>query len=118
MSSAGNLLDEAYAKACVEIARNNKDFVMGFIAQETQNTAADDQFITMTPGCQLPSGEEQRANSDGLGQQYNTPKKLIGEKSVDIIIVGRGIIGAADPVTEAERYRRKGWEAYTARISA
>lgn len=118
MSSAGNLLDEAYAKACVEIARKNTDFVMGFIAQETQNTEADDQFMTMTPGCQLPSGEEKSAGGDGLGQQYNTPQKLIGEKSVDIIIVGRGIIGAADPVVEAERYRRKGWEAYKARISA
>ncbi|KFX95092.1 hypothetical protein V495_06840 [Pseudogymnoascus sp. VKM F-4514 (FW-929)] len=118
MSSAGNLLDEAYAKACVEIARKNTDFVMGFIAQETQNTAPDDQFMTMTPGCQLPSGDEKSSGGDGLGQQYNTPQKLIGEKNVDIIIVGRGIIAAADPVAEAERYRKKGWEAYKARISA
>lgn len=112
MSSAGNLLDEAYANACVEIARENKDFVMGYIGQESLNRSPEDQFITMTPGCQLGSA------GDGLGQQYNTPAKLIGEKEVDIIIVGRGIIKADDPVQEAERYRRKGWEAYEARIAA
>jgi uridine monophosphate synthetase len=31
--------------------------------------------------------------------------------------VGRGIIFAADPVREAERYRRKAWEAYEERIA-
>jgi uridine monophosphate synthetase len=118
MSSAGNLLDAAYTKACVDIARDHRDFVMGYIAQESLNTSADDQFITMTPGCQLPSGDEGQPNGDGLGQQYNTPARLIGEKGVDIIIVGRGIIKAADPVYEAERYRRKGWAAYEERIAA
>lgn len=117
MSSAGNLLDAAYAKACVDIARDNKDFVMGYIAQESLNSTPDDQFITMTPGCQLPARDEQQVTGDGLGQQYNTPAKLIGEKGVDIIIVGRGIIKADNPVAEAERYRKKGWEAYEARIS-
>ena len=112
MSSAGNLLDEAYANACVEIARDNKDFVMGYIGQESLNRIPEDQFITMTPGCQLGSA------GDGLGQQYNTPAKLIGEKGVDIIIVGRGIIKADDPVKEAQRYQQKGWEAYEARIAA
>jgi uridine monophosphate synthetase len=117
MSSAGNLLDAAYAKACVDIARDNKDFVMGYIAQESLNSTRRDQFITMTPGCQLPARDEQQVSGDGLGQQYNTPAKLIGEKGVDIIIVGRGIIKADNPVAEAERYRKKGWEAYEARIS-
>lgn len=116
MSSAGNLLDAAYAAACVEIARANKGFVMGYIAQESLNSAADDQFITMTPGCQLPAREERLVNGDGLGQQYNTPAKLIGEKGVDIIIVGRGIIAAENPGAEAERYRRSGWEAYETRV--
>lgn len=118
MSSAGNLLDAAYAQACVNIARDNKDFVMGYIAQESLNTQAEDQFITMTPGCQLPSEDQEKAMGDGMGQQYNTPAKLIGEKGVDIIIVGRGIIKAECPQAEAERYRIKGWEAYEARVAA
>lgn len=117
MSSAGNLLDAAYAQACVDIARAHGDFVMGYIAQESLNSAPDDQFISMTPGCQLPASDEEAVVGDGLGQQYNTPAKLIGEKGTDIIIVGRGIIRAEDPSAEAERYRRKGWEAYEARVA-
>jgi len=34
----------------------------------------------------------------------------------DIVIVGRGIVKAEDPVAEAERYRRKAWEAYEERV--
>jgi uridine monophosphate synthetase len=118
MSSAGNLLDEKYAQTCVDIARNNKDFVMGYIAQESLNTSPGDQFLSMTPGCQLPPGDETEVKGDGLGQQYNTPKKLVGLLGTDIIIVGRGIIKATDPVAEAERYREKGWEAYEERIAS
>jgi uridine monophosphate synthetase len=91
---------------------------MGYIAQESLNSIPEDQFITMTPGCQLPAEGEETLTGDGLGQQYNTPAKLIGEKGVDIIIVGRGILKADDPVREAERYRTRGWEAYEARIAA
>ncbi len=120
MSSAGNLLDATYAQHCVDIARSHKDFVMGYIAQESLNTQRGDAFITMTPGCQLPPvGEDEgKKLGDGMGQQYNTPAKLIGEKGVDIIIVGRGIIAADNPVAEAKRYQMKGWEAYEARIAA
>lgn len=118
MSSAGNLLDAKYAQACVEIARNHKDFVMGYIAQESLNDTADDQFVTMTPGCQLPPpGDEGEVKGDGMGQQYNTPKKLVGTMGSDVVIVGRGIISAADPVAEAERYRKMAWQAYQERIS-
>ena len=33
----------------------------------------------------------------------------------DIVIVGRGILKADDPQTEAERYRRHAWQAYLER---
>jgi uridine monophosphate synthetase len=118
MSTKGMLLGPEYTKACVKAARGRKDFVMGFISQESLNSQPEDNFIHMTPGCKLPpEGEEENGTvaGDGLGQQYNTPAKLIGIAGTDVIIVGRGIINAADPQSEAERYRRKGWKAYLAR---
>jgi uridine monophosphate synthetase len=117
MSSAGHLMTPEYQKQTVEIARSNRDFVMGFIAQRSLNTEPDDNFITMTPGCQLPPpGQEGKKMGDDLGQQYNTPHKLIFEQGCDIIIVGRGIVRAADRKVEAERYKRAAWTAYEKRI--
>ncbi|KAG9239089.1 orotidine 5'-phosphate decarboxylase-like protein [Amylocarpus encephaloides] len=120
MSSKGNFMNREYTDACVESAREHKDYVMGFIAQESLNTEPDDQFMTMTPGCQLPPEDDEDAvvEGDGRGQQYNTPTKIVGLLGNDIIIVGRGIIFSADPVVEAERYRRKAWEAYQERIAS
>ncbi|RYP28068.1 hypothetical protein DL767_007399 [Monosporascus sp. MG133] len=118
MSSQGNFMDERYTKACVEAARDHKDFVMGFVAQEMLNSEPSDDFITMTPGCQLPpeGGDEDAAVAgDGKGQQYNTPKKLVGFCGSDIVIVGRGILKADSPQSEAERYRRRAWQAYSER---
>jgi uridine monophosphate synthetase len=120
MSSKGNFMNREYTNACVESAREHKDYVMGFIAQESLNSEADDDFVTMTPGCQLPpeqDDEDAEIEGDGKGQQYNTPTKIVGLMGNDVVIVGRGIIFAADPVREAERYRRKAWEAYEERIA-
>lgn len=103
MSSKDNLLDEKYAKKCVEIAKEHSDFVMGFIAQE--KLVDDENFITMTPGVKMTKG------GDNLGQQYNTPEKVIKEKKSDIIIVGRGIYEAENSIEEAKKYQKAGWEA-------
>ena len=119
MSSKGNFMTREYTDACVEAAREHKDYVMGFISQETLNTKPEDEFLSMTPGCQLPprgGDEDGGVEGDGKGQQYNTPQKIIGIMGNDVIIVGRGIIKAEDPVLEAERYRKKAWEAYEQRI--
>jgi uridine monophosphate synthetase len=123
MSSAGNFMNSEYTAACVAAAREHREYVMGFIAQESQNTQPEDQFINMTPGCQLPpedeeETEETQLRGDGKGQQYNTPRKLVCAQGNDIVIVGRGIIKAANPRAEAERYRRHAWEAYEERISS
>ncbi|KAK3057723.1 orotidine 5'-phosphate decarboxylase, partial [Teratosphaeriaceae sp. CCFEE 6253] len=80
MSSAGNLLTPEYTAACVQQARRHKDFVLGFIAQQSLNKEAGDNFICLTPGVQLAPG------GDALGQQYSTPQKVIGEGGTDIII--------------------------------
>jgi uridine monophosphate synthetase len=90
---------------------------MGYVAQESLNSILDDEFLSMTPGCQLPPEDGNGdVNVDGLGQQYNTPQKLIGKLGTDIVIVGRGILKAADSVAEAERYREEAWRVYEERI--
>ncbi len=117
MSSEGHLMTAEYRKQSVDIARSHRDFVMGFIAQRSLNTEPEDNFISMTPGCQLPpSGQEGKKMGDSLGQQYNTPRKLIFEQGCDIIIVGRGIVRASDRKAEAEKYKEAGWAAYEERI--
>jgi uridine monophosphate synthetase len=120
MSSAGNFMNKEYTQACVEAAREHKDFVMGFVSQEALNSLPEDDFVHMTPGCQLPPPEEDENGpvaGDGKGQQYNTPQKIIGLAGADIVIVGRGILKAIDPPSEAERYRAAAWKAYTERIA-
>lgn len=117
MSSAGHLMTPEYRQASVNIARAHREFVMGFIAQRCLNSEPDDNFITMTPGCQLPPpGQEGQKLGDSLGQQYNTPEKLILEQGCDIIIVGRGIVRADDRNAEAQRYKAAGWAAYETRL--
>jgi uridine monophosphate synthetase len=110
MSSSGNLMTGAYTEQCVVEARKNPEFVMGFIAQRSLNEKPGDNFITMTPGVQIG------ATGDDLGQQYNTPEKVIAEAGTDIIIVGRGVYGAQDKRAKAEEYRVRAWKAYEERI--
>lgn len=50
--------------------------------------------------------------SDQLGQQYNSPRQMVTENHVDIIIVGRGILNAEDPVAVARQYQHAGFDAY------
>ena len=112
MSSRNNRFTADYTNACVTDARANKNFVMGFIAQRSLNSDKDDNFITMTPGVQLAAG------GDSKGQQYNTPRKVIGEAGSDVMIVGRGILQAPDRRKAALEYRKQGWMAYEERIKA
>ncbi|OCK75594.1 Orotidine 5'-phosphate decarboxylase [Lepidopterella palustris CBS 459.81] len=118
MSSEGHLLTGAYTATCVQIARAHRDFVMGFIAQHALNSEPADNFITMSPGVQLPPAGQKDGKKlgDALGQQYNSPRKIVLEQGCDVIIVGRGILKAADRREEAERYRREGWRAYEERV--
>ena len=112
MSSKDNFLTPQYTEACVKHARSNRAFVMGFIAQQSLNAENDDNFITMTPGVQLSAG------GDALGQQYNTPRKVIGEAGSDIMIVGRGVLASSDRRRAALEYRKQGWKAYEDRLNA
>jgi len=51
-------------------------------------------------------------SGDDLGQQYRTPRDAIVRRRCDVIIVGRAIREAVDPVSAARMYRDAGWSAY------
>lgn len=104
LSSKGNLAVGEYTQKTVEAARENAEFVMGFICQK--KLTEDPGFIHMTPGVGLKTG------GDGLGQQYFTPHNVIVERKCDVIIVGRAIVEASDPQAAGAQFRKLGWEAY------
>ncbi|KAF8484895.1 humps family-domain-containing protein [Russula ochroleuca] len=126
MSTAGALARGAYTEDAVRMARDARDFVIGFIAQhrmegvglregEKQDDAED--YLILTPGVGLD------ATGDGLGQQYRTPQEAVLSSGSDIIIVGRGIYGNPGNMNinevqrQAERYREAGWNAYLQRLN-
>ena len=108
MSSKGNLAEGKYTEKTIEMAEEYQDFVIGFI---TQKKLIDNPvFINFSPGVNMAD------SGDSLGQNYNTPESVIIEKQSDIIIVGRGIYQAKNPLEEAEKYRQAGWQAYLDRL--
>jgi len=107
MSSAGNLATGAYTKKGVELAKEHAEFVMGFIARE--RLTEEPAFVHLTPGVSDQEG------TDALGQRYLTPEHVIGELHSDVIIVGRGIYRAPDPLAAAKNFRRRAFTAYQTR---
>lgn len=121
MSSKGNLASGHYTEAAYQMAQDNCDFVIGFIAMSRRqnnlrNTNQVKDFLVLTPGVSLD------AEGDSMGQQYRTPKEVICDSGCDVIIVGRGIYGKDPTLVEsikeqAKRYQEAGWEAYLERIA-
>lgn len=107
MSSIGHFMDKKYIEQSLKMAEQFPEFVFGFITQHALSNAP--QWINMTPGVKLNAGK------DNLGQKYITPDMAIKQNGADIIIVGRGIIAAKDPLAEAKQYRAAGWCAYRER---
>src|SRR3989338_4642342 len=103
MSSKDNLATSEYTKTTVEWAKQHDDFVIGFIAMK--KITDDSKFLHLTPGVKISGG------TDDLNQQYLAPEKVISTGS-DVIIVGRGIYTAKDPLSEAKTYRKLAWNAY------
>lgn len=109
MSSAGALTSQEYVNGCSKIAENHTYFVIGFVSQSS--VSKDPRFVVMTPGVQY------NKTTDGLGQQYTTPHVAVVDKGADVIIVGRGITQAEDPVATAIKYKEDAYKAYQERIS-
>lgn len=108
MSTKGNLFTDQYTKQTIDLALSYPEFVIGFICQQKLSQAP--HLIHMTPGVQLSS------LGDNLGQQYISPKTAIFERDNDLIIVGRGIYKAKNPLEAARHYREQGWQAYQAKF--
>lgn len=111
LSSKGSIAHGKYTEETVEIAKTDKDFVIGFIAQRDMGGKPEGfDWLIMTPGVGLDD------KGDSLGQQYRTVEEVVST-GTDIIIVGRGLFGKGrDPHVEGERYRKAGWDAYTKRV--
>src|SRR5262249_7304875 len=93
MSSAGALATGSYTEASVAAAEAHAEFVMGFICQRKLSQLPG--MLHLSPGCQLPpagtASDSSRTGGDSLGQQYHSPRAIIGAQGSDMIIVGRGI---------------------------
>jgi orotidine-5'-phosphate decarboxylase len=112
LSSKGSLAIGEYTAKTVEIARKYPDFVFGFIAQNRMTELEGEDWLVLTPGVGLDD------KGDSFGQQYRTVDTVVKGGS-DVIIVGRGLFAKGrDPVAEAQRYRKAGWDAYVERITS
>lgn len=116
MSSEDNLFSPEYTKHVVEMAKENADFVIGFIGAGNGLAQLADcvppEFAILTPGIRIQTGK-----GDALGQTYSDPEAMV-MAGTDMIIVGRDIYGDPKPVAKARHYRELAWEAYQRRISA
>lgn len=92
------------------MAAKYPNLISGFVCQ-SKNTFCDPGLIQLTPGVQLESSK------DGLGQVYNTPENVMLEKGADIVVVGRGIVAAKNPETQAVIFKDILWKNYLKRIS-
>jgi orotidine-5'-phosphate decarboxylase len=124
MSTAGSLAVGTYTEKAVHMARQHRNFVIGFIAQRrmddvgttAQEDTSDEDFLILTPGIGLES------TGDSMGQQYRTPRAAVLGSGSDVIIVGRGIYGkppfvAANISARAQQYMSEGWMAYLNRLA-
>lgn len=107
MSSSGNLIDENYTKSILQIAKKEREFVLGFISQH--RLCEEPDFLYFTPGIGIKEG------SDSLGQNHRDPRDAVLTRGTDVVIVGRQIYNAKDPVESSKRHKELAWKAYLER---
>lgn len=98
-SSKGNLIDETYTEKTIDLAKLNPKKVAGLITQHR----TDPSMLNLTPGIHLDRVKNGR-------QGYRTPREAVMNGS-DILIIGRGIYMADEPVEQCIRYKEVGWSA-------
>ena len=127
--------DRTLVDMALQAASQYPDFVCGFICQQklvdTTGNNIDPGLLYCAPGVSLT------LKDDSLGQRYRTPDEVIGKygyrtpntqsqlsqmwhfcrDACDIIIVGRSITSAEDPLVTAKKYREAGWAAYEKALS-
>lgn len=94
----------------MKMAEMYPDLITGFVCQK-KNSFRNPGLIQLTPGVQLES------STDNLGQIYNTPEKVVLENGADVVVVGRGIVAAKSPETQAVIYKDTLWKCYLKRIT-
>ena len=90
-STPFGLTDPLYIQRVIQATKH--PCVAGLITQEK----LCDDVLHLVPGVKLVSG------TDGMGQKYRTPEDV--KDFADVIIVGRGITEAEDPVEAVKQYR-------------
>lgn len=117
MSAKGNLISENYTRQVLDIGKKRQECVAGYIGHGA-NIDDIQRFKAKIPQNQLllMPGVNLDTKGDGLGQQYLTVADAIAG-GADAIIVGRGIVAADDPATQARRYREAAWKAFEKKIN-
>ncbi|KAF5403294.1 hypothetical protein PHET_03245 [Paragonimus heterotremus] len=106
MSSQDNLVDESYSAKCLELCKANVDVLAGWVCQNplpgsSELIASNPSLFYWVPGVRVD------ATGDDLGQKYNSPDQVLVRFGTNVIlIVGRGITEASDPIGAAELYRQ------------
>ncbi|CAG9532072.1 unnamed protein product [Cercopithifilaria johnstoni] len=104
MSSEAFTNSKEYLNAALQLAKNNRDIVIGFICQK--RCADIPSFLYWTAGVHVD------AMSDGIGQNWRSIEHAIGVDGNDIVVMGRAITSSVDITTQIRRYRDAAWESF------
>ncbi|XP_034246401.1 uridine 5'-monophosphate synthase-like [Thrips palmi] len=116
MSCKDALTTASYRSEAMKLAETRVDFVAGVVSQSASGIPSPG-LIQLTPGVRAGVNGTPQSDSDGLGQQYNSPRHVVLERGADVAVVGRGVTEAPDSAEAAKFYRDLLWEAYLERVS-